>query len=343
MYNTYSTQPQRRPMFYKRAVAVLTPEAMQAAMQPPPPDPAAMGGMPMDPSMQGGMMPPGGAPMDPAMMGGQPPMDPAMAGGMPPQGGAPAGGIPPEVMQDPMFQQFLMEVFGIMMDPRSGQFFDQNGQPVPPDMLMQAYDAYMQGMQQLQMQQGGGMPPMGGAPMDPAAMGGQPPMDPSMMGGAPAPMPPQGGMPMDPAMMGGQPPMDPGMAQGAPMDPAMAGGMPPEGGEGDMDPMMSALADLITNVMEETIVTPMKEELAAMQKQFADLKEMLKTMRDDMGTIRTDVDSQTSQADENSMLRSELAAELQPTLEPEPAPADEGQPKEASLRPVNIMDLLGGK
>lgn len=42
---------------------------------------------------------------------------------------------------------------------------------------------------------GGGAPP-GGAPMDPAAMGGAPPMDPAAMGGAP---------PMDPAAMGGAP------------------------------------------------------------------------------------------------------------------------------------------
>ncbi len=53
-----------------------------------------------------------------------------------------------------------------------------------------------------------GMPPAGGAPMDPAMAG----MDPAMAGGA-------GGMPMDPAMMGGAPPMDPAMAGG--------GGMPP--------------------------------------------------------------------------------------------------------------------
>ena len=106
--------------------------------------------------------------------------------------------------------------------------------------------------------------------------------------------------------------------------------------------MMNDLADMMTQVMEETIVTPMKEELAAMQKQFSELKEMLKTMRDDMGTIRTDVDSQTAQADEDHALRSELAAELQPTLEPE-APAEEGQSKQAALRPLNIMDILGGK
>ena len=298
----------RQAMLNKSAVAVLTPEAMQAAMQPPPQDPAAMGGAPMDPSMAAG------APMDPAMAGGAP-MDPAMAGGAPMP---PAGGIPPELMQDQIFLQFLAEVFGIMLDPRSGQFFDQNGQPVPPEMLMQAYQAYMQGMQQIQAQ-GGGMPPAA----DPAAMGAAP-MDPAMAGGMP------------PASPAGQPPMDPGMM---PPD-AQAAAPAPQGGEQGMDPMMQELADLMVAVMEDTIVAPMKEELAAIQKQFADLKELLKTVRDDMGTIRTDVDAQESRAEESDVLRSELAAELEPTVE---QPAEEPQEKQATLRPLNILDILGGK
>lgn len=50
--------------------------------------------------------------------------------------------------------------------------------------------------------------PMGGPPMDPAAMGGAPMVDPAMM----PPVDPATGMPMDPAAMG----MDPA-AMGAPM------------------------------------------------------------------------------------------------------------------------------
>ena len=74
--------------------------------------------------------------------------------------------------------------------------------------------------------QGAPMPSQGGAPMDPAMMGGIPPQG--------APMPPQGGMPpVDPNT--GMPidpntgmPIDPNT--GMPMDPnAMAGGMPPQG------------------------------------------------------------------------------------------------------------------
>lgn len=263
-------------------------------------------------------------------------MDPAMAGGAPMP---PAGGIPPELMQDQIFLQFLAEVFGIMLDPRSGQFFDQNGQPVPPEMLMQAYQAYMQGMQQLQAQ-GGGMPPAdpsmaAGAPMDPAMAGGMPPAaDPAAMGAAPMDPTMAGGMP--PAAPVGQPPMDPGMM---PPD-AQAAAPAPQGGEQGMDPMMQELADLMVAVMEDTIVAPMKEELAAIQKQFADLKELLKTVRDDMGTIRTDVDAQESRAEESDVLRSELAAELEPTIE---QPKEEPQEKQAVLRPLNILDILGGK
>jgi hypothetical protein len=344
----YMYQRQRQPNFRKYATAVLTPEAMQAAMQPPPMDPGMQGGAPMDPSMMGGMMPPGGAPMppqgapmDPSMMGGQPPMDPSMAGGMPPQGGAPmdptGGALPPELLQDPMFIQFLAEAFGVMFDQMSGQFFDQNGQPVPPEILMQAAQAYMQAMQQIQG---------GGATMDPNAMGGQPPMDPSMQGGAP----------MDPSMMGGQPPMDPSMMGGAPMDPAAMGGQPPADmdgqGEQPMDPMMQELASLMATVMEDTIVTPMKETISSLEKQIADLKKMMTNVRNDMGTMKDDIDSSEhtqdkrdeEDRDEEEKLRADIAADLQPTIPQEPELVEvEPEIKTASAwRPVNILDLLGG-
>ena len=133
----------------KVAAAVMTPEAMQAgpAGMPPqgaPMDPSMMqGGMPpMDPSM---MQPPQGAPMDPSMMqGGMPPADPSMMqGGMPPQG----GGLPPEILQDQLFLQALQQA-GIMVDPASGMAVDQSGQPLPPDMIVQAYQAFKQGQQE---------------------------------------------------------------------------------------------------------------------------------------------------------------------------------------------------
>lgn len=134
--------------------------------------------------------------MDPAMAmgGGAPPMGPAMAqGGMPPmdpmaaQGGAPAGGLPPEILQDQEFVMALQQM-GIMLDPASGTFMDPNGQPVPPEIILQAYDAFMQEMAGAQQ-----MAPQGVAPMGPMAMGdpmaggmppGEAPQD-GAMGGAP--------------------------------------------------------------------------------------------------------------------------------------------------------------
>ena len=143
----------------KRAAAVLTPEAqMQSAMPPQ--------GMPMDPSMQSAM-PPQGMPMDSSMQNATPPQAPAQ--------------LPAEILQDMQFQQFLQDAMGLQLDPNSGMFIDTgSGQQVPPDMIIQMYDQYLQQMQ-------GAMPPQGM------------PMDPSMQGA----VPPQG-VPMDPTA-GGMP------------------------------------------------------------------------------------------------------------------------------------------
>lgn len=152
----------------KMAAAVMTPEAMQAGPAGMPPQ-----GAPMDPSMMQGGMPP----MDPSMMqGGMPPADPSMQGGMPPQG----GGLPPEILQDQLFLQALQQA-GIMVDPASGMAVDQSGQPLPPDMIVQAYQAFKQGQQE-----GAAGMPAGEAPV--AAPAG---MDAGM---PPAPGPAAGGL-----------------------------------------------------------------------------------------------------------------------------------------------------
>lgn len=188
----------------KLAFVPLAPAAQDAMAQGG--DPNAMGGMPM---------PPGG---DPAAMGGAP-MDPNMQGGgmpMPPGGGAPIQTVPgpngepidPEtgfIVVDP--QQGIEQdpMTGILFFKFTGEFATPDGQPMDPQQAQQAIE---QAMAQ------GGMPPQGGAPMDPSMMGG------------------------DPSMQGGMPPMDPSMMGGAPMDPAMMGGdpnamggmpMPPQG------------------------------------------------------------------------------------------------------------------
>lgn len=168
----------RQAALRKLATAVLTPEAEQAAVQ----QSVAQTGMPQPGAPMGGPgMPPGAAPMG-APMGGPMPGAP-----MPPQG-APAG-LPPEALQDQGFIQALAQA-GVQLDPSTGQAVAQDGTPVPPEILAQAYQEYLAAIQ------GQGMAP-GAAPM------GAPGMAP---GGAPmgGPMPPQG------APMGA-----PGMTPGA--------------------------------------------------------------------------------------------------------------------------------
>ena len=171
----------RQAALRKLATAVLTPEAEQAAVQ----QSVAQTGMPQPGAPMGGPgMPPGAAPMGGPMPGAP----------MPPQG-APAG-LPPEAIQDQGFIQALAQA-GVRLDPTTGQAVAQDGTPVPPEILAQAYQEYLAAMQA-----GQGMAP-GAAPM------GAPGMAP---GGAPmgGPMPPPQGAPMG----------APGMAPGA--------GLPPE-------------------------------------------------------------------------------------------------------------------
>ncbi len=242
----------------KRAAAVLTPEAMQAQQSAMPPQ----GGIPMDPSMGGGVstqgMPPqGGMPMDPSMMGGMTPqggmpMDPSMGGGMPPQ-----GALPPEILQDQQFLMFLQQAMGITVDPNSGTFMDPNGQPIDPNLIMQAYQAYMQEMAMMQQQ--------GGMPMDPSMGGGMPPQG----------MPPQGGIPMDPSMMGG-----------SPMDPAMT---PPQGPDiastveslfkehtANLDRKLSALLDKIEALSStiDSLITSRDREINRDEEEAALIAEL---------------------------------------------------------------------
>ena len=308
----------------KRSAALLTPEAEAAAV--PPQDPNAMGGMP----------PQGGMPMDPNMMGGQPPMDPSM-GGMPPQGGAPMDpsmmqgapmpqGQPGAWMQDQMFIQFLQQM-GVTFD-QQGNAIDPNGQPIPPDMMEQIYAQFQQQM----MAQGGqppmdpsmgGMPPQGGAPMDPSMMQGAPmPQDPSMMGGQP-PVDPNTGMPMDPSMMGG--------------DPNAMGGMPQD----MMNNMASIIMDSVDSVLDQ--------RMAALDKKisaFADKLDSIKSMLDDLA-LGTDTASKKQQLD-NDRLNAELEADLRGAQQPQQQELAGTQEimKSASVKEVktvrSILDIMRG-
>ena len=278
----------------KTAVAALTPEAMQAVQAPM----APQGGAPMDPAAMGGAPmgapaapPMGGAPMDPAAMGGAMPPDAAGAGV--PVG--PAGGtVPPEILQDQEFLMFLQQMMGIIFDPQSQMFMDQQGQPIPAEMIIQAYQEFRT---QMDAQSQGGMP-QGGAPMDPAAMGGAmppegAPMDPSAMGGAMPPeaaaaMPP-GGAPMDPAAMGGAMP-----PEGAPMDPAAG------------DPM-TQMAEMVLSAVE----TMLNESLSAQEKKISTILDKLDTLKKDIDSLlNTDNRRTEKDEDEDASLRNELDQEL---------------------------------
>ena len=271
----------------KRAAAVMTPEAMQAGPAGMPPQSA-----PMDPSVMQGGMPPQGAPMDPSMMQG--------------------GGLPPEILQDQAFVQLLQQS-GVMLDPQSGMFMDPSGQPVPPEMIVQAYEAYMQGQQAGQAGPGG-MPPQGA------------PMDPSMAQGA---MPPQGA-PMDPSMVPegpeGMPP------QGAPAGGPEAAGMLPE-------PVMNAISSIVASTVE-----PAVQDLASQLGQaLSDLAAKIDEL-----SARLDAEKKEGAPSAEDVLRSEIEKDLQQQQQQLPQEEAVPQMKAASVsvgaksqvRPLNIFSLM---
>jgi hypothetical protein len=334
--------------FYKQATAVMTPEAMQAAIQPPM-DPSMGGGMPADPSMMGGM-----PPQDPAMMGGAP--APAPAPAMGPQG-AGGGQIPPEILQDQMFMEFLQSM-GIMFDPQSGTFMDPNGQPLAVDEIIQIYDMFQQ---ELAAQQGGA-PAEGGAPMDPAMAGaGMPPEaggapmapggDMAAMGGmeaapAGAVAPAQEGMdpslalPPDAAMDGGMPPMDDGSGNAAAMDPAAGGDPAMAAGAEQPDPIMEIASAVMSGVEAtlEDFTANIEKKLSALLDKVEGLNKAVDALQ--QTTDRRDDDDKKKEAS----LQDELAAELQPTLA---VPVEEPQaiemvPKTAAAKPAptNLFDFI---
>lgn len=334
----------------KFAAAVLTPEAEQAAVQ------GGMGGAPMAP----GMPPAGAAPMDPAAMQGGAPMDPAMMGGAPAPGapqGSGGGQLPPEIMQDQGFLQWLQQM-GIMFDPQSGMFYDPQGQPLPAEVIMQAYQQYQTEMQGAAAPQGAAP---AGAPMDPAAMQGGAPMDPAAMGGAPA----AGGLPpevmqdeqfaqfmagvgaqldpntgsfMDPTT--GQP-LPPEVVMqayqayqqqmgGAPMDGgAPAGGAMPEGG----NEIPQEILDQIQSVVDASI----QNFSAQLDKKIETLVDKLETVKMAIEAMRdTDDQRDKEEKDATKALQDEIAAELQPTVK---EASVKPQPIEAP-KPINMFEFI---
>lgn len=308
----------------KQAVAVLTPEAEQAAMQPP-----------MDPSMAAG-----GAPMDPMAAGGMPP---APGAGATPVGGdpmaAPAGGqIPPEILQDQMFIQFLQEALGVSLDPASGMFMGPNGEPIPPELIIEAYQEFQT------MQAQGGM-----APAAPAVGAGMPPE---------AGMPPAAGV--DQAMAAGGAQM-PGGA--APMDP-MSVGVPPEAA-GGMSPEMGGASAAATQEQDPVIQEILSSVEAVLQafsgkldKQLSAILDKIDALKLDITSLRDTTDQRSKmEEDEAQRIREELEAELTPTSAksasisiPAPAPIQlpqtENKPQKRTQKSgvPNLFSIIqGGK
>lgn len=311
----------------KSAAAVLTPEAEQAAMQPAAPAP---GGAPMDPAMMAAA--PGGATADPAAMGAAP----AATG---PNGGQ----IPPEILQDQQFIQFLAQAMGIQLDQASGTFIGPDGQPIPAEMIVQAYQEF-----QMQMQQGG----MGGAPMDPAMAGGAP-MDPAAMSGAPADPAMQGGAPMDPAAMGMAPggaPMDPAaMGAGDPaamgMDPAAAGAAPADAAAaGSPDANMDMINEISSAVMSG-IEAVLQDLVAGQEKKISAILDKVDMLKEEIASLRDTTDKR-KQADEDAekQLRDEISADLNPvvkqaTAAPVPKPISMPATPKATR---NLFSIISG-
>ena len=283
------------------AAAILTPEAEQAAVQPP-----------MDPAMAGAApMPPQGAPADPAMMGGAPAE--AQMPGMPTGATGPRGGeIPPEILQDQMFLQFLMEAMGVVFDPNNGMFVDPNGQPVPVEVIIQAYQEF-----QATLQQQGGMP-QPGAPMDPTMMGGAP-MDPTAA--------PEGAVPEGaPLPEAGQ---EQAMQQpGIEMPPEVQQAAAPEGVE-QIDPINEISGAVMSGV--EAIL---QDFTATLEKKLSALLERVEGLSKAVDALQSTTDRrEQSEKDADAQLREEIAADLMPTSATKQA---------ATQQPINLFELIQG-
>lgn len=311
----------------KQAVAVLTTEAEQDAMQPPMDPAMAAGGVPMDPMAAGGMPPAPGAGAAP--MGGDPMASPA------------GGQIPPEILQDQMFIQFLQEALGVSLDPASGMFMGPNGEPIPPELIIEAYQEFQT------MQAQGGMAPAaaaGGAGMPPEA--GMPPaaeMDPAMAAGG-APMP------------GGAAPMDP-MAAGVP--PEAAGGVPPEmGGAPEGAPAAAAPEqDLVIQEILSSVEAVLQAFSGKLDKQLSAILDKIDALKLDITSLRDTTDQRSKmEEDEAQRIREELEAELTPTAKsasisiPAPAPIqlpqteDKPQKRAQKSGVPNLFSVIqGGK
>lgn len=342
----------------KRAAAILTPEAMQAA-----------GAIPEVP--QGGMMPPQGMPPD---MGGVPPQEvpqPDMQQGMAMQGvGSGGGQIPPEIMQDQQFIQWLASQ-GIQLNPQTGQFIGPDGQALPVDVIVQAYQEFQAMMQQ----QSAAMSPQEAQPQQMPAQGADMsmPQQGTQQGGQ---LPPEilqdqmflqfmaevGGMQPDQSgqfidMQTGQPvppdfimqayqefqmQMQQQQEQGEQMpdygsQPMQPEQMPPQNQAGGAMP--SEVLDQIQTMLDSTL-----------QAYTASIEKRLEAFNDKLDAVKTAIESignkddqrQPADKDEAEMLRQELANELQPTVKTAAA-KPVSKSAFSTPKPINMFDMLLNK
>lgn len=287
----------------KVAFSPFTEDAQMAAQQPP-----------MDPAMTGGVPSQGGAPMDPSMMG-----------GMPPQGGVPA---PIQTVPGPNGEPIDPETGFIVVDPQQGieqdpltgilfnkftqEFMTPDGQPMDPNQAIQM-------IEQAMAQQGDGMPPQGGAPMDPAMtqQGGMPTTDPSMMGGAPMP-PEQGGQTFDPStgqMIDDATGMPIDQATGMLIDPATGQKIDPTTGElaprAKQMPMFEdpEIMKQVQDVLKE--VPAMAKELSRIEKNDNRLRTDVQGLRREIQTLNDNQDALLSRVENSVALLEQLLGSRQ--------------------------------
>lgn len=343
----------------KRAAAILTPEAMQAA-----------GAIPEAP--QGGVVPPQGMSPD---MGGMPPQEmpqPDMQQGMAMQGvGSGGGQIPPEIMQDQQFIQWLASQ-GIQLNPQTGQFIGPDGQALPVDVIVQAYQEFQAMMQQKAAEQAGGGAPQG----MPTGMGGGVPQQ---------GMPQQGGQ-LPPeilqdqmflqfmAEMGGMQPDQSGqfvdMQTGQPVPPdfilqayqefqtqlqqqqqQQQGGQMPDYGSQPVQPEQMPTQNQPGGAIPSEVLDQIQTMLdSTLQAYTASIEKRLEAFNDKLDAVKTAIESIGNKDDQRKQLdkdeadaiRQELANELQPTVKTASVKTA-SKSSFSTPKPINMFDMLINK
>ena len=342
----------------KRAAAILTPEAMQAA-----------GAIPEAP--QGGMVPPQGMSPD---MGGMPLQEmpqPDMQQGTVMQGvGSGGGQIPPEIMQDQQFIQWLASQ-GIQLNPQTGQFVGPDGQALPVDVIVQAYQEFQAMMQQ---EQSAALSPQEAQPQQMPAQGAymSMPQQGTQQGGQ---LPPEilqdqmflqfmaevGGMQPDQSgqfidMQTGQP-VPPDFIMQAyqefqmQMQQQEQGDQMPDYGYQPVQPEQMPLQNQAGGAMPSEVLDQIQTMLdSTLQAYTASIEKRLEAFNDKLDAVKTAIESignkddqrQPADKDEAEMLRQELASELQPTVKTA-AVKPASKPAFSAPKPINMFDMLINK